>query len=190
MSLCARSRRDLPLFVGGDLESGRAAEVSRHLRACPACRSEAVRLQQPLRHLQRLAAAIDDEAGFASLQATIIDRIGREQENGGPALRGPFGQRLWWTAAAVAVVVSFAIGWWSVRAVAAPAALERAPIAIPVGHPGPALVVPYAGPRVPVRLLGDEPAAGRGPGSGMLGRWRLHALVDEALADPVSPAPK
>jgi len=211
MNRCSHVCRDLPLFIGGDLDVGRAAEIGRHLRDCPTCRREAVGLQQSLKQLRRIAApamaaSADDESLFASMHAAIVDRVDAEIAGGIETADGTWfasgswgglrtmaahrwGWGLGWAAAAA--VVLFVIGWWSVRPPAAPALLDRAPIVVPVRHAEANVVVPYAGPRVPLRLLGDEAVSdqrwaeiGRAPG--MMGRCRLRSLVGE---EPMVPEP-
>lgn len=191
MSRCRQIREALPLFVGGDLAGVRADAVREHLRDCTACRREAAGLQQPLKRLRGLGAAAVDEAMFASLQDAIVERVAAE------ALGDVPGERLrthpaWWGAAAAAAVLSCLVGFWVVRPEAGPALLRRAPIAMPVGDPGPSVVVPYAGPRVPLRLLGHEPGSGSAQGPGMMGRLRLRSLVEETddLPPPLAPAPR
>ena len=174
MSLCHDVRSQLPLFVGGDLEAGRSSLVREHLRDCPTCRREAAGLQQPLKHLRRLAATPVDEAVFESLHDEILERVAAEVG----AERSPVGARRMWLAATVAAA-SFVIGWWLVRPAALPDALDRPPIGTSVRYTGPVQVVPYAGERVPLRSLGAEEWSGNGPGSGMLERWRLRSLVEE-----------
>lgn len=187
MSSCANVRGDLPLFVGGDLDRVRAATVRRHLCECAQCRREASSLQQPLLQLQafggRHDAARGDDAWFAGLQRGVMDRIGAELRRDS-VRRRPVPSPVWWAAAAIAAVAAFLAGWSWMRPDARPDVLVRAPIAAPVGSPGPAKVVPYSGDRVPLQLLGDEPGASSA-GSGMMGRWRLRALVgEEAAAGP------
>jgi hypothetical protein len=205
MNRCSHVCRDLPLFIGGDLDVGRAAEIGRHLRDCATCRREAVGLQQSLKQLRRIAApamaaSTGDEALFASMHAAIVDRVDAEIACGvgsaGGGWRGlhtmathRWGWGLGWAAAAA--VVLFVVGWWAVRLPSAPTLLERAPIVVPVRHADANVVVPYAGPRVPLRLLGDEAVSdqrwteiGRAPG--MMGRCRLRSLVGE---EPMVPEP-
>lgn len=191
MSRCRAIRDALPLFVGGDLAETRARAVRQHLRDCAACRREAAGLQQPLKRLRGLGAGAVDEAMFASLQDAIVERVAAEAC--GDALgERPRTHPAWWAAAAAAALVSFLVGWWVVRPAAGPALLRRAPIAMPVGDPGPSVVVPYAGPRVPLRLLGHEPGSGSAQGPGMMGRLRLRSLVEEAedLPPPLAPSPR
>lgn len=196
MNSCSRACRDLPLFLGGDLDAARSGEVGAHLRGCPACRREAMGLQQALKQLQRIATPAVDESTFAAMHAVILERVEAGMAGSIAAPRGSAGWRLWWAMAAAAAL--FLAGWWFVRPPAVPAALERAPIAVPVGHSAATLVVPYAGERVPLRLLGDdvvsgEQEAGRGAAPGMMGRWRLRTLVDEQSGEPwprVAPRPQ
>lgn len=203
MSRCSHVRRDLPLFIGGDLAALRTGEIRRHLRDCPACRREAVGLQQSRKRLQRivdpaLVAAVADESLFTCMQAAIVDRVDAELLAGAGGPPVPSGHRLWWSAAAAAAL--FVIGWWLVQPSLRPAALERAPLAVPVGHAGAALVQPYAGPPVPLRLLGGAGAGDANPGGGswaggnwaesglqpgMMGRWRLRSLVGEGPTVPL-----
>lgn len=190
MNRCAHVQRELPLFVGGDLGPPAAAMVAAHLRDCPTCRREAVRLQQSLRRLRSVTVPAVDEQWFASMAAAIDDRLAAEAA-AGPS-RSPVAVSRWWWSAAAALLL-FAVGWWLVRP-PAPAVFGRAPIAIPVGHPGPghaggALVAPYAGERISLRPLGDDESmrgswADSGQAPGMLGRWRLRALVDEPFEMP------
>lgn len=190
MNRCSQAQQDLPLFVGGDLEPRAAAMVSVHLRECPVCRREAAALQQARKHLLRLAVPAVDEQWFASMHTAIGDRLAAELGHG-PVGSPRRGMRWWWSAAAAAAL--FGLGW-SLVPPSTPAVLGRAPIAIPVGHAGPSLVVPYAGDRVPLRLLGDDvwmhdSWADSGQAPGMLGRWRLRSLVDEELAVPLPGEP-
>lgn len=180
MSTCVRICRDLPLFIGGDLDAARAGEIGAHLRGCSCCRREAVGLQQPLKHLRGITEPVVDEAMFASMHAAIVARLD-EVEVAEPA---PFpGWRVW--AAGAAAAALFVLGWCWVERPVAPAALARPPIAVPIGHSHASPVVPYAGERMPVplRLLGDEEIDDRG-GAGLMWRWRLRSLVDGDLGSP------
>ncbi|MBL8730579.1 MAG: zf-HC2 domain-containing protein [Planctomycetes bacterium] len=184
MSLCSRVRRDLPLFIGGDLDVVRSAEVGRHLRDCPACRREAVGLQQPLKHLRGIVAPAVDDSWFPAMHAAIVTRLDAEVVGGSARPWVPSGWRLGVAGAAAAVL--FVVGWSWVGPATAPAALGRAPIAVPVGHSDPTRVVPYAGERgsVPLRLLGNDVVTDRG-GAGIMERWALRSLVDEEFATPL-----
>lgn len=188
MSTCSRVRRDLPLFIGGDLGGARATEIGGHLRDCPRCRREAAGLQQPLKRLRGVVAPAVADSLFESMHAAIVARVEREANRPMPGPMPFGGWRVW--VASVAAAALFVVGWCWVDRPAAPAALQRAPIAVPVGHSEPTLVVPYAGERVPVplRLLGDDANDDRGA-AGMMWRWRLRSLVDGEWDAPAPIAP-
>jgi hypothetical protein len=178
MTTCSHVCRELPLFIGGDLDVLRSAEIGRHLRDCPRCRREAVSLQQPMKRLRRLAVPALGDAWFTSMHAAIVDRLDAEVAAGSTRPWALDGWRSW--LAGMAAAALFVVGWCWVGPKTGPAALERPPIAVPVGHSDPTMVVPYAGERVPVplRLLGDDVMTDRG-GAGIMARLRLRSLVDE-----------
>jgi hypothetical protein len=183
---CKRVRRELPWFVGGDLPVARRAEVQEHLRGCFECRRDAASLQQStkvLREVGERPAARIDEAMFADMHATILDGLDAElrADPPRPVLPRPL-------VSIAAAGVLFTVGWWFVRGPAQASVFERPPIVMPVGSEHPA-AVPYSGPRVPLRLLGEEHpdrevTGTDGMGPGMMGRWRLRTLVDEGAPAP------
>ncbi|MBL9076064.1 MAG: zf-HC2 domain-containing protein [Planctomycetes bacterium] len=190
MSSCRTIRRQLPLFVGGDLAVPAAADVREHLRGCQACRREAAGLQQPLLRLREVEPAVGDEAMFTAMQQAIVARVAGAAAGSVRPVGRPLA-RPWLVGAAAAALVSFLVGWGWVRTHERPSALQRPPIAMPVGHGDTELAVPYAGDRVPLRLLGDEPGSSSTQGPGMLGRWRLRSLVETPVepGEPMAPVP-
>jgi hypothetical protein len=178
---CGSIAASLPLFAGGDLDARAAEGVRAHLRDCAACRAEAARLQQATLRLRRFAAAPGagvDEAMFEALHRDILGRVAASAE--------PMRPRWWpWTVAAAALLtVGF---WWGLGLAEDDGGVfVRPPLATPAAFE-PAIVVPWAGPRVPLRPLSDDrpwQADDAGDGSGMLGRDRLRGLVDESMVLP------
>ena len=188
---CRDVCRDLPSFVGGDLGADRCSEIRLHLRDCGGCRREAGALQRSIRSLQAMAETghpdVDDSL-FAAMHSSIVACT--EQE----ASRDPAWPRLVrWLVPMAAAVACFLLGWWFVGTPARLSVLERSPIATPVRSGAP-LAVPYAGPRVHIQPLGDDSASFEAGawsrlGPGMMGRWRLRALVTEDATLPgIAPA--
>jgi anti-sigma factor RsiW len=54
---CRASKKQIPLFVGGELEASRSARIRLHLAACPACRAEAEELGRSMRAVRGMAGA-------------------------------------------------------------------------------------------------------------------------------------
>jgi hypothetical protein len=192
---CRLVQRELPWFVGGDLPASRRDAVQDHLRGCLPCRRQAASLQQSTKALRAMAgdaasaaAGPVDEALFTSMHASILATVEAEVAASACHDRMPLRRLVLPVAAAVAL---FSIGWWIVRSPSGLSLFERPPIVSPAMAVGPATVVPYAGPRVELRLLGDErsedPAGSLGPG--LMGRWRLRSLVGEGVLPHLPPDP-
>lgn len=187
MTVCVAVREQLPWFAGGDLDALAAAAVRAHLIACPVCRAEASALQQSLGALRGLGDAGApgvDETWFASLHRSTVAAVAAAAA---PAARPARSRRLWVSlAAAVLVGLGF---WWSQDRWST-SVWRRAPLATPVVDQ--AIVVPWAGPRVELRPLGDEApwygsGAESGHGPGMMGRGWLRGLVDVRVPPPAEP---
>lgn len=185
---CEQVRHELDAFVGGDLDGRDVEAVRDHLRECLSCRNAAASLHRAIKSLRGLATAGHpgvDEAMFATMHASILERVADDSPRG--VERFARVRRALPIAAAMAV---FAIGWWSVRTSAGASVFERPPIGTLVNGSGPVNVVPWSGPRVPLQKLGNEQwdaeaDADGGVGPGMMGRWRLRTL--EGVDAPVRP---
>lgn len=172
---CAEVRGHLEWFVGGDLDACSLAAVRSHLRDCQACRSVAGSLHRATCAVRALAdaphPAVDDSM-FTAMHAEVMAAVAAEagRERSWPKRLLPL----------VAAVVLFGLGWWLVRGSDDGSVFVRPPIMAMTGTEGPAKAVPWAGPRVPLRSLGEEsdsdaPADGSF-GPGMMGRWHLRTL--------------
>lgn len=192
--VCRTVRRELPWFVGGDLPEARIDAVQEHLMVCVDCRRQAASLQQSTKALRAMAEQATSptpavaESMFASMHAEILGRV---DEIAAASDRGP--SPVWRSLLSIAAAaVLFVVGWWLVRSPSSLSVFERSPMVAPAAA-GPATVVPWAGPRVELQLLGDEgPAAGGtgSPGPGMMGRWRLRTLVGEEGPERLLPGPE
>jgi hypothetical protein len=202
---CERVCAQLPPFLGGELDAAGAAVVRQHLLGCHACRGEAAAFQRALGGLHALAqqpVAGVDEAFFAKLHGAIVADCAACEPLPTGAMRG------WrWGLAALAAAALVAVGFWCGhdRAVSV---WDRPPLGTSTAFTEPT-AVPYAGPRVPLRLLGDDaPAEARSPGdagagtldpgsmdsgsgdvargvgSGLRARDRLRSLVDDGMLLP------
>jgi hypothetical protein len=184
---CDSIREALPWFVGSELEPEHMASVRAHLVGCVACRGEASALQQGTARLQRASTApvpgVDD-AFFADLHRSIVARI--ETVDAAPVVAQAAGVRGWLVLAAVLLV---GFGFWLGRG-GESSIFDRPPLATPAAFDGPATVVPYSGPRVTLRPLGNEAVEGEpgadldGRRAGMMARDRLRDLVDEKMVLP------
>ncbi len=190
---CERTLAMLPLFVGGDLDAATAEPVRQHLLACLRCRGEASSLQRATLSMRRLAAepAADvDDGMFAAMNRAIMDQVLVTDVAELTAATSTMSGRRWLES--VAAVLLLAFGFWCGQASWQSSVLQRAPMATPANdgpaNDGPAIVVPYAGPRVPQRLLGDDVQDGYplqpGDAAGLMGRERLRSLVDEGMVLP------
>lgn len=177
---CAQFQRELPWFIGGDLDRERAAATAEHLRTCLACRREAASLQQShkaLASLRNVTAAGIDDAAFAAMHADIMAAATRVPV--GSEAPSPWPRALWIAAAALL----FAFGWSLVRGDEPQSLFDRAPIpmATSTGEGAP-LVSPFAGPRARVLPLShDDGDAFDAWGSGMMRRELLRTLEDRLL---------
>jgi len=194
-AVCGRVREQLPSFAGGDLDPPVAADVRAHLLDCHACRREAAVLQRANAAL--CAFGRSDEtpvqtAMFADLHRDIVAAVAAE-----PVPSLPPGRAARWASwrvlAAAAMLV--AVGFWGGSA-AGDRRNGRAE-EHPVGSAGQApasrfpvgevpMVVPYAGPRVELRPLGEDRGDDEfevGP-SGLLVRRALRQLVDDGVPVP------
>lgn len=57
---CAEWREDLTAYLDGELQAERTETVRRHIEICPACRTEAARLEKAGRYLDHLPAPAAD----------------------------------------------------------------------------------------------------------------------------------
>lgn len=204
-SPCDPMREALPWFVGGDLEAAHAAAVRTHLVDCCGCRAEAATLQQGIARLQRAAVSRSsgiDDAFFGDMHRAVMTRVatcevgdggGRGAELGRALARTGVAIKLWMPLAAMMLV---ALGFWAGRG-RSESIFDRPPLAVrtttmPEVGGEPPIVVPWAGDRVPLRLLGedfhfvgdDADGIDRSKGAGMMGRTTLRRLVDDKVALP------
>lgn len=186
---CETMREALPWFVGGELEPARAAAVREHLVECLACRTEAAAWRQSRARLQRAASAAVpgvDDGFFAAMHSAIVAEVAAGDRAPVPPRQLP-----WWMVLAAVLLVG--LGFFAGRGRSAATVFERAPLAVPAVFDTP-LVVPWAGERVPLRLLGDERrlSAGTaateqvegGQGAGMMGRTTLRTLAEDRMVLP------
>lgn len=211
MSACDSVHPQLPAFVAGELSEVVRAQVRHHLHQCCRCRGEAGLLQRARSALVGLrdeAADPRHEAMFADLHQAIVASTVAAQPVGevgasGARTTGPSARVVAAAAAALLLSVGFLIGAGAGGAsgLATPGGVSKAAGATSTTA-APArdaiVVVPYAGPRVELRPLGFDRAAGEvqdpfvqtnGAGaSGLLARRRLRTLVEEgAPIPPVEP---
>jgi anti-sigma factor RsiW len=190
---CCRARRRLVAFVAGELPAARARAVRQHLFRCVACRRLAASHQQAGQALRHAGAAIVASGRYEAIADTMFERIvaraaGSPPGGAGLPTTAAWSTRLAWAAAAALLVVLG--GLWGTGS-ASSSVWRRAPIAAQVAEresDGSAIVVPWSGPRVvlqPVGLDAVPPDGGAGTGgTGMMGRDRLRAVVDEAIVLP------
>ena len=103
MSPC--DTEQLLLLAHGELDPPQAAELQRHLDACPACAAELARLRDALAALDRLPTM--------EPQADVAERIladGREAVQRRRTLRPSFVRRYRYALAAAAIL-AMAVGW-------------------------------------------------------------------------------
>ena len=192
---CSGIADRLPEFVGGDLASADAAAVRAHLIACHECRRQAGTLQRARGALLGAAASAMrgiDEADFTAMHRSIVAATTsalQAKESAQPAMQRRPGP--WWLVAAAALLVCGM--WFGMQSRRDRSVWHRAPTATPAAS---SIVVPWSGPRLDMRLLGDErpmaaPASEpAGFGSGLMGRHRLRALVDEGVPMPLPETPR
>ena len=189
-STCQQVLAVLPWFVGDDLEEERRSAVCDHLRGCMACRREAAVLQRALGALGSAAiaqSAVVDESAFTDLHRSILARV-----DAATAVqaghRSRLAARLSLAGVAAALV---AVGFWLGMARPDADIWDRPPTRSSSSGDGPVLVVPYAGPRVELRPLGNEGDGWREDsgtaGSGLLVRRWLRTLVEEGAPLPAAP---
>lgn len=193
---CARVREQLPWFTGGELDASTAASVRAHLVDCYACRREAALLQRSHAALAALGTADETPAEatmFADLHRDIVAAVAAETVPSVPA----GGRASWWATgrALVAAAILVVVGFWGGTLVGdqrnlgvdsrPPSTLASQPASRTVVGESPR-VVPYAGPRVELRPLGDDRGDDEvevGP-SGLLVRRALRQLVDDGVPVP------
>jgi hypothetical protein len=185
---CARIAPLLSAFAGDDLDAGAAEAVRVHLLDCHRCRRDAAGFRRALATLQRCREQPPpgvDDAFFASMHATIAARCAGEEVTAGPRV----GWWRWPLAAAAAAALIAAGFWWGHDP--SVSLWDRAPVGTAATFEEPK-AVPWSGPRVPLRLLGNdggvapEPVddGARDPGSGLRARDRLRSLVDDGMLLP------
>lgn len=193
---CGGVREQLPWFAGGELDASTAARVRAHLVDCHACRCEAAVLQRSHAALGAFAAVDEtpaETAMFADLHRDILAAVAAE-----PAPSVPTGNRSSWRAAwraFAAAAILVVVGFWCGTVVGdrRNGGGDSRPVvaADPVSGSRTAagespMVVPYAGPRVALRPLGEDRGGDDvevGP-SGLLVRHALRQLVDEGVPVP------
>lgn len=211
MSACAAVHPHLPAFVAGELSSSARAQVRQHLHQCCQCRGEAgllQRAQSALAELRNEAVDPRHEAMFADLHQAIVASTvaappARPVDAADSRTAGPSARVVAAAAATLLLSVGFLVGAGAGGAggLATPGGPSRpSGAAMTTSSTGcdAIVVVPYAGPRVELRPLGFDRAAGEvqphhvganGAGaSGLLARRRLRTLVEEgAPIPPVEP---
>jgi anti-sigma factor RsiW len=179
MSGCRETLPKLTEFVGGDLLGAEFDRVRTHLIDCVTCRREAASLQRASGALRSVAdAAVPgvDDAMFTGLHRSIVAAVHAAE----PA---PARSAMWLAAAALVLLVGgLALGMAFRRA---DSVWTRPPVVTMASQ---SLVVPWAGPRVDLQLLGDEQTDPWG--GGLLEKYRLRQLADEGVLLPVPTAPR
>lgn len=193
---CARVREQLPWFAGGELDTGAAASVRAHLVDCHACRREAAVLQRSHAALGAFASADETPAEtsmFAELHRNIVAAVASE-----PVPSAPASGRSSWLAsgqALAAAAILVVVGFWGGTLVGDqrnPGVDSRPPSTLASQQDSRTVVgesprvVPYAGPRVELRPLGEDRGDDEvevGP-SGLLVRRALRQLVDDGVPVP------
>ena len=113
---CDERRADLILYLDGELEPARRAELEAHLATCEVCTSA-------LAAERRLSGSLGALPGFqppGDFEARFWARIAREQEKPGAGLAGPLTRRL-----------ALAFGGVATLALAVVLALRAGPMAEP-----------------------------------------------------------
>lgn len=193
---CVRVREQLPWFAGGELDVRDAAFVRAHLVDCHACRCEAAVLQRAHAALGALGTADEtpaEAAMFADLHRDIVAAVAAEPAPPVPAA----GRASWWASGRVlaAAAILVVVGFWGgiVAGDRRSSSGDSRPLGTSAVAPAPRtaggespMVVPYAGPRVELRPLGEDRGDDDvevGP-SGLLVRRALRQLVDDGVPVP------
>lgn len=178
MTTCAQIARQLPWFVGDDLDAAAAAAVRAHLLACARCRAQAATLRQVVRRLGAIADApvpAADEAMFAAMHRRILERV---------AGAAPRVEHSRWLVVAAAVLL-LAASWWAIGAGRAPTPPSPRPATPAAFESG--LVRPWPGQEVRQPALDPAHAGGDDDfveGAGILWRDRLRQFIDEGMVLP------
>ncbi|MDX2043808.1 MAG: zf-HC2 domain-containing protein [Acidobacteriota bacterium] len=79
---CEHIEQLIPLYVGGDLEPPEADDLRHHLTGCALCRRLNEEFQASHTWLSTFAVPEFDEASFATLRASVLSQIERQEKRG------------------------------------------------------------------------------------------------------------
>lgn len=79
---CEHFENLIPLYVGGDLEPPQADDLRQHLTGCAHCRRVTEDFQASQTWLTGFAVPEFDEASFATMRASVISQIERQEKRG------------------------------------------------------------------------------------------------------------
>jgi len=131
---CARVRRLLPLYVGGDLDAKRARAIFEHTRSCEECAAADAAFDASRRLLSRHMPPDFDEEFFASIRRSVLEEIATPASTRS-ALAILFGRRRRFALATLAALLVSSVTLTVLRSEPREVA-ERAPVAIVPPDPG------------------------------------------------------
>ena len=141
---CVDWEERIALHAGGDLAPAEAAEVDRHLAACPGCRGFSTGLRDTLAGLRDTHSEAIPAAAFTAVRAGVIAEIERT--------RRVWRRLAWISGVGVAAALFLAL---ALKPGPLPAPPQRVAFAIPQAPEAPKIVRPAAAK--PARLPHREP---------------------------------
>jgi len=113
---CKQVEELLPLYVGHDLEDGRAGMITAHVQTCTHCAGSVEEYVEAGQLVQQSAAPQFSEATYASVRQSVLHEIKRESET--PRLRDlllrPFQPRLMWAVSTAVLLAACALAYYFV----------------------------------------------------------------------------
>ena len=113
---CKQVKELLPLYVGHDLEDGRAGLIATHVQTCTHCAGSVEEYVEASQLLQQFAAPQFSEATYATVRQSVLREI--EQESGRLTLRelilGAFQPRLTWAVSTAVLLAVCALAYYLV----------------------------------------------------------------------------
>lgn len=109
---CQEVQELMPLYVGSDLDEGRARLVAAHVQTCETCSHMAREYNETRQSIQEFVPPAFSDDFYAQMRQGVWQHI--EQKSTGPALSGIiadlFRPRLAWALATAVLIAVFAIG--------------------------------------------------------------------------------